>query len=455
MKADLIESCDAGEFQRGHALTALAMKVRNLAGRFPSVSNGMLSIFDQAIVSGTTFFTAAIVGRMTSPDELGLYYLVLTIVLVVSGIQDQIVAAPYSVYSKRRQGRELAEFGGSIWLHHGIVSLLTVAGLGVAILVCWAVGNTKIVPGLFALMIVGPLILLRGGIRRFAFANFHVFWAIALDAIVAAIQLGGLFLLGHFGSLSLFGIYAVMGGACGLACVAWYFLDPPRVRFIRQRFAPDWRHNWAFGKWALRSFLVGNTTSWVMLWIVSFAVGAAATGVLGACSTLIGITNVLLLGVDNVLTPHAAHSFATGGAKDLRRLLSITAAFLALALGAFCLIALLTGDWLVVLVFGLRYNGSGPILFTLALSALTNSLGMVVGNGLWAIDQPRANFIADVSCMVVMLVTAAFLIHPWGAFGAALAILAGTTTGCVIRTITFRSALASFETRGELLLNPS
>lgn len=455
MNADAIESCSSGEVERGHALADLVLRFKAATRRFPSASNGLLSIFDQAIVSGTTFFTAAIVGRTTSPDQLGLYYLVLTIVLIVSGIQDQVVAAPYAVYSKRRRGRELAEFGGSIWLHHLVVTALTVAGLGAAILVCIASGNTTIVPGLLALMVVGPLILLRGGIRRFAFANFHVMYAIALDAIVAVLQLAALALLGWFGMLSLFSIYAVMGAACGVACLAWYFFDPPRVRFIRERFASDWHHNWAFGKWALRSFLVGNTTSWVMLWIVSFAVGAAATGVLGACSTLIGISNVLLLGVDNVLTPHAAHAFATGGAKDLRHMLTRTAAFLGLTIGSFCLFVLLTGDWLVVLVFGSHYEGSGAILFTLSLSTLATSLGMVVGNGLWAIDKPRSNFFADVTCMSAMLITAAFLIVPLGAFGAAIAMLAGTATGCVVRTLTLRSALASFQLPSEMHLQPS
>src|SRR6185295_17625777 len=85
------------------------------------------------------------------------------------------------------------------------------------------------------------------------------------------------------------------------------------------------------------------------------------------------------------------------------------------------------------------------ILFVLALGLLANSLGIVAGNGLWAIDQPRSNFFADVCCLLITLV-AATLIIPFGTLGAALAILAGTTSGAVVRAIT----LARFLERGNV-----
>ena len=100
----------------------------------------------------------------------------------------------------------------------------------------------------------------------------------------------------------------------------------------------DWRQNWAFAKWTLRSYLLGYTAPYVLLWILGLTAGAAAAGVLGICNTLIGMTNVLVMGVDNVLTPQATHAFATGGTQGLRRILLRTGAFLTLILGGlFCL----------------------------------------------------------------------------------------------------------------------
>ncbi len=424
---------------------AMASRLRKLPRRFPSASMGLLSIFDQAIVSGTGFATAVIIGRMTSPDQLGLYYMTLSIVLLAVGIQDQVVAAPYLVYAKRRQGRELAQYSGSMWCHHLILTVVSVVGLSVAIAILWATGTATITPGLWALLGAGPLLLLREDIRRFSFANLNVRSAVGVDATVCVAQLGGLLLLGYFGRLSLFAIFGVMGASCALACVGWLLFDRPTVRFAWQRFWPDWRHNWEFAKWALRGHLVGSTTPYVMIWIVSFAMGPVAAGVLGACATLIGITRVLQAGVTNILTTQSAHAFATGGSADLRRVLIRAAAFLGLAIGVVCLLVLASGDALAVLVYGAFYQGCGAILFTLALSALVTSLGIVAGNGLWAIDRPRSNFVADVCCMVVTLVAAVFLVFSWGVLGAALAILAGSVVATIVRVITLTRAIKSLD----------
>jgi O-antigen/teichoic acid export membrane protein len=204
---------------------------------------------------------------------------------------------------------------------------------------------------------------------------------------------------------------------------------------------PDWRKNWMFARWALRSFLVGSTTPQIMLWIVSLTVGAAATGVLGACTTVTGVANVLLLGVANVLTPQAAHAYASGGPTELRRILCLATAVLFVPLSAFCLFVLVAGDWLMVLVFGSLFEGSGQTLFTLALSALMVSMGTVAGNGLWAIDQPKLNFVADGCAMGVTLISAALLVPKLGALGAALATLAGTSAAAVVRAITLLRCL--------------
>ena len=90
----------------------------------------------------------------------------------------------------------------------------------------------------------------------------------------------------------------------------------------------------------------------------------------------------------------------------------------------------------MVFVFGEHYRGTGPILITLTASTAMSCLSMLAHNGLWATDQPRSNFVADVCCMTVTLIAAALLIHPFGALGAAMATLAGSTTAALVRSFT-------------------
>jgi O-antigen/teichoic acid export membrane protein len=416
-------------------------RLTDLSRRFPALSNGALSIVDQAIVSGTSFVTAVIINRTVSAVEVGIYYVTLSMVIIALGIQENVVVTPYVIYSKRRQGRELAAYVGSSWLQHFTLTALCMLALIVAIVGFSLTGAVEIVPGLWALLVASPLLLLREGIRRFAIADLNIGTAMAVDALVAAAQIGGLILVGYFGGLSIFSIYGVMAVACGLACLAWYLLNATPIQFERSRFWPDWRTNWAFAKWSLQGFLVGSTAPYLMPWVVSIAVGAAAAGVLGACVTLVGLTTILLCGVDRVLGPRAALAYVTGGTQALRHVLFTAAAILTIALGTFCLFAFATGSLLPVLVYGEQFQDTGPLLGVLALGGVVTGLGMVAGNGLWAIEQPRSNFFADVIGLAVTIGTAACLVVPFGPLGAALATLAGASTSAVTRFITLIWAL--------------
>jgi O-antigen/teichoic acid export membrane protein len=100
-----------------------------------------------------------------------------------------------------------------------------------------------------------------------------------------------------------------------------------------------------------------------------------------------------------------------------------------------CLVIAVTGDWLAVLVFGAHFQGTEAVLLTLAFSALVASLGHVAGCGLWAVDEPRKNYLGAVCGMAVTLTTAALLIPPLGVLGAALATLAGMTASAVAQVI--------------------
>ncbi len=280
MKVDLAESREDFVATRERAAGAPAARVRDLLQRFPAVSQGALSLVDQCIVSGTSFATAMIIGRTTSQETMGLYYLVASIIIVAVGVQEHVIAAPYMIYSKRRTGAALASFNGSVWFHHLLLTAFGMAALVVAIGLLSIGGTSALAPQLWILLGAGPLMLLREWIRRFAFSNLEIVPALAVDSVVSALQLIGLLLLAGNGSLSVFGIFAVMGVSCSLASLGWWLFARPEIRFQREQFMPDWRSNWSFGKWTTRSYLVGNTTQYVMPWILNLAVSTAAAGVL-------------------------------------------------------------------------------------------------------------------------------------------------------------------------------
>ena len=420
----------------------IVRKFGNFARRATLVK-AALSVADQAIVSGTSFVTAVIVARNCSAEELGLYYLTLSIALILIGLQQNVISAPFILLCSRRKGQDLAEYTGSTWIHHLALTAATMVTLVALIAGFATAGSTPIVPGLWMLLGAGPLLLMREAIRRFAFARLELGLAIVLDTIVCVVQLGTLVTLGHYGLLSVSGAFGAMALGCGLACVGWYVFSPHAARFAPRRFLPDWSENWSFAKWALLSYFIVDTIPFIMPWIVEAASGAAVTGVLGGCATLVGMTNIIVVGTGNFLKPQAAKSYSGGGVTALGRVLAATSWLFILVFGTLCLTFLVAGDPLAVLVFGSGFDGSGMTLSALGANVLVGSLGLVAASGLWALGWPRAGVPSDVLMLLSTLVAAAYLVVPYGALGAALASLIGTSAGTVVKVAALVWAMRS------------
>lgn len=444
MKTDLIDD-RTQDSEQAQSLPAAPRKPTLLEQR-RALLQPLLSVIDQAIVSGTSFATAVIVGRSCSQDQLGFYYLTLTFTIGMASLQEAVIAGPFTIFGARRRGRELEEYAGSMWTHH---SVLTAAGMlllvGMIGVMSIAGGAANVVSGMWVLLSAGPLLLLREAIRRYAFARLHVGTAIAVDATVSFLQLGGLLSLWYLGHLSISHVFTVMGGACLVACLGWFFLEPRSARFVRSRVVKDWKGNWSFAKWSLLSFTIGDTLPLIMPWIVGLAAGTAATGIFGACATVVGVANVLVLGTANFLMPKAAKSYSTGGVAALRRVLLIAASVFATVFGTACIAVFLTGDLVPVLIFGASFGGTGMILAALAANALVGSLGLIARNGLLVLGLSRTNFVSDIGWFASTIVAALCLVFTYGALGAAIAALIGSIVKTLMRATLLYFAMQSRE----------
>ena len=414
-------------------------------GLAATAGRGMLALFDQGVVSGTSFVTSVLIGHACSAEDLGGYYLALSLVLFVRGIQERIISAPYMVYCARRAGNSGATYAASSLVHQGILSaasLLVMLGLLAAF--CWS-RQPAIPPLVIATMGAAlPFLLLREYVRQFAFAHLEFHVAAILDVIVAVLQLGSLLGLAYWRALTVPWIYGVMGGSCALAGLCWYGVWRPPLKVDLRHVVADWWHNWAFGKWVLASQLLTSVAPCALPWLLNAVHGNAATGEFAACSTLVGFANVLVTGLANQLTPEAATAFAHGGSRALGTILRRALIVFTLTVGCLCLVFLVAGNWLIVLVYGNQFAGSGWLLTILGLALLARCVEMVAGNGLWALERPAANLYGDVANLVVNLALVGCLVGRLGALALAWAALAGSLVGAVVRHKTLTRILATF-----------
>jgi O-antigen/teichoic acid export membrane protein len=405
----------------------------------------LISLLDQAIFAATVFFTTVIAGRVFSPEELGTYYLAFTLVMLLRGVQCELTSSPYTVYCHRCTGSELANYAGSTLAFHLLLSAVGAALLAAAAVFAWAVGRASDAAVGGTVAVVLPFLLLREYIRRFAFAHLQPLSVTLLDTAVAGMQLGGLLLLADAGGLTVAATYGVMGLACAIAGVVWLMRHSRLFAFDRGIWLRDWRRNWRFSQWTLAGFVVGSAAPLFLPWLLAFSQGEAAAGALAACQTLVGVSNMFVTGISNVLTPQAASAFAKGGVAALWRVIIRAAAVYSIGLGGLCLVFAVAGEALIGLAFDGQYTGAGPVLTLLSLSVFAQGLSVTAGNGLWAIERPRTNLAADVCGLMLSLIAAVCLITTLGVLAVAIATLAGAAGGAAVRWFLLWNELQSVE----------
>ena len=399
---------------------------------------GMVSLVDQALVSGTNFFTSVIIGRICGADELGVYSLAFTILWMTLNVQMSLITLPYTIYGNRLEGRRRAEYAGAVLSHFLMLAVAAVLCLALAAVVLLGIGPA----GLAAViaMLAGSIgfVLLREFARRLALAHLHTTTALWLDLGTSVVQIAGLLILAALGTLSAVTAYVVIGLACAVAGLAWLACARGDFAVKRGRVFKELKRNWLFGRWVFAAAVTWSVHGYVVYWILAFALDTTATGVFAACMTLIMFANPVMMGIGNVLMPKSAQAAARGGSVGVRRIVVKATLVLGGAMAAYCLLIMLIGDPLMQLLYKEPvYAGHGHVLIVLALGKLIASLGSASDSGLWAIERPDMGFVANLLAACTTLSATACLLSGWGILGAAYALLAGDLVGAGGRCVAF------------------
>ena len=401
-----------------------------------AVRDGLLPLVDQAVVSGARFFVTVMVGRICGPEELGVYSLGFTVWMLIACAQESLISLPYTIYGNRLKGRQRTECAGSALAHCGMLTAVAVIGLALAgILMTMGFGLPRLAPVIWILAGIVPFMLLLEFARRFAFAHLRLTAALVLDLAVATILIAGLSLLALTGALSAVTAYAVMGLGCAVGGIAWLGFTRKRFAVKRQPVLRDLSRNWSFGRWAFAGRMVLVTHGQVIPWLLAAMLGTAATGIYFACETVVMLSNPLLLGVGNVLTPRIARAFAQGGRRQVRWVVGKATLMLAIVMAPVCVLFVILGDRILLILYGSEFAGRQYTIAALAIAVLAHALGMAAASGLWVLERPRVTFAANLLGLTITLVMASLLVKPFGILGAACAVPVGRTVASAVQYI--------------------
>lgn len=417
---------------------SLTARFRAFTSR-PGFSHAPLSLVDQAIVSATSFLTTLVIGRICGAEELGIYSLAFTLVVLISNLQTAVFSTPYTIYGSRLSGRIRDQYAGSVLMH--CVMLMVASSVCLALV---AAGLSVLQPEnqhpelIWILAGALPLLLLREFVRRFAFAHLRIVLVLGLDSLAATIQLLGLWLLVQYDQLTTINVYLIMGAACAIAGGGALVLLKDGFSIQWKNVFPELRKSWLLGRWLAASRLTAMIQVYAVHWILAAVSGASATGVYAACMTLLLAANPFVIGIGNLLEPRAARAMAERGVPHLRRVVWKATQLLGSVMAVYCLFLIFFGGWLVSLLYtGSQFENQGPTVAILALAALVNAWETGATYGLRVLERPDLSFRASLLSLCITLTLAIFLVQPYGTVGGASAVLAGDSAAAALRWFAF------------------
>ena len=410
-----------------------------------ALHQGIVSLADQAVASATNFLTGVIIARACSKEQLGLYMLGLSLILLMTDFQTSLITTPYMVYAPRLKGSAHALYTGSTLIHQLAFCLITMLGVACgAFAVTKGVGPRGLGPVLWALCVVIALIMLREHARRVSFARLKLWTAFLFDTCIAVGQIGGLLVLARFGLLSASRAFWVIGSVCGIAVLGWLWSDRQFYHPHLGEALADLKKNWVFGKWVFASGLVWAVSMNLYPWFLAYFHGAASTGVWAACLGVVSVGNPALLGIQNFVGPKISHVYAAEGPEALRRWVLKISAVISLPVSLLCLGLILWGGRLVALLYGRQYTGNSLVVAILALNLLVAAAAFSFSRALMAIERADLDFLVNCAALFVMVTLGFWLVRAFGPLGAAIGLFGANLATSAVRAGVFLRLRARF-----------
>lgn len=392
---------------------------------------GGITLADQSLVSACNFLTGVLLGRV-DPKEFGIYALGFTLIVILTGILQAVVAVPYTVFAQRLRDAEQRAYAGGVLVHLAIFGLLAAVGVAVLAAILWASGAWKLGPAILVLAAAIPFVLVREFCRRVTFAHLQLRSALALDAVAVALQFAGLATLSATGGMSAAHCFAVIGLSCGVVSALWLYSLRGQFQLRNVPVRDAWRRNWRFSKWVViehsASILHVNTTQWIL----AAMLGTTATGLFAACAQILNVFNPIVLGLNNVLMPRIAMAMSQDGAREVRRVVHKATLALLSGTAVFCGTIILFGSQIIRLVYGDKYAGQEGTITILAIDMLVQSLATPAAYGLWAFERSRTLFFVRLVRMGITVPMSLVLIPQFGPLGAAWGLLGSNIVGGLV-----------------------
>jgi len=363
--------------------------------------------------------TGILLARYLGLEEFGRFTLAWMAVLFVNSIQHAAISSPMMSIGPKQPESGAPAYYGAVMVQQivlsGLVFFLLLTGVRIVGTVFpeWRMAALAL-----PLAAAAVAFQLQDFLRRYFFTRGRGAAAFVSDAIRYLGQIAILIWLfvsfqDAMDSAKTLWVIALMAAAAAVYAtfnIERVEIDAATIRTVTVR-------HWRFSKWLMASAVMQWATGNLFIITAGALLGASAVGALKAAQTLMGVTHILFMGLENIVPVRAARHFAEGGKKALYDYLKRVMLFGGGATAAVAAIAAIAPGFWLGLVFGDQYLGYGYLLRWWAVIYMLIFLGIPLRFGLHAIEHTRAVFWAYVWMALFSLLAAYPIVYSFGLSG--------------------------------------
>lgn len=379
-----------------------------------------IGVVDQGVTALGSLIPVVLLGRMAGAHDLGIFSLAVSVALFAAIASQSLFVSGYPIFRAQAPGESRA-FTAYAALF-GLAAQLALLPIYFAIL-HWT--SPELSAGTFVVVAFVATTAMRSHLRTLSLARRDMPGILALDTSAFAILSALLTWLALRGSVTVWNVFAVLAVANAFFSVAWGVGYAKNTTFRWDGAGEYFARSVAFGRWALAGVGVGSAPYYLTPWLLALVRGTTETAVYAAASTVVGLANHALIGLTRGIEARTAEAFQRGGVKALEESIVRSAWIILPALAVVVAVIWGAADFFGELVLPSAAQEAGSAARILSVALLVGSIRVIAGNGLWAMNLPRATFPADVVRGIVSIGLGIAGAYYAGAVGCAVAVLLG------------------------------
>lgn len=399
------------------------------------VSGGAWTLANRMLVTVTQLAALALLARLLSAQDMGVYFLIANLVAVVTvfaqlGLTQSVVRLVAEALATNRLGRARAAISKTLLL--GSASAIVVTAMFQLGIGQWLGQTVFQSPLMAALTLWAAIWMLAQTMQRFLDEVFRGLHDLKLAAIFGGMVSGALtvVLLGAMhlirGSASLEEVLMLQAAAFGAGVVLAALVLKRKIRPLRGEgdiaFSEIMAVSWPLFAASMTNIILLRAD----LWILGMYLPDEEVAVYGAAARIITVVAIPLVMASAILAPMIAELNAKGEKARLERVLRAVATLGGIPALAVILCFIIFGQPLLELIYGEElYRRGWLVLVMLGLAQLVNVWSGVCIQLLMMTGHQKAVMYITLVTSILAILLALVLVQPYGIEGVAFAFACG------------------------------